>query len=222
VRAGFALLFIEIFSTLVAGNGISLWPQYADLPVVVRALVMGLFSGLFYELGRFVVLDRLMPKVRSFRQGVAFGMGWAGMEMFFLGFALIVAAFLMNFILINGDISQAFPNATADQLQQLADFKDQATQLVNGNPLVALTPLLERFCLMIFDVAMTLLILFGFTRGESRYTWLAVASRGLLIALLIGAGSINPLLAEPVFVLFAVGAFFVVRWIRRSYPEQLR
>lgn len=220
-RAGVSLLFIEIFSTMVAGNGIDLWPRFTGLPMIAQSVFMGLFSGLFYELGRFVVLDRLMPKIRSFRQGVAFGAGWAGMEMCLLGFALVISIFGMQMLLSTNDFSQAFPTASSDQIKQLSDFRDQATKLVSGNPLLALTPLMERFSLMLFDVAMTLLILFGLTRGESRYTWLAVASRALLIALLFGTGGIHPILTESIFVLFAIGAFFAIRLIQRSYPKHL-
>ncbi len=211
IKSGLALLIIEIVHMAAIGNASSLWPQIMDWPEYFQAVVFGLASGLFLELGRFLVLDKMMKNVRQYREGLYFGLGWSGVETILLGIIIMIAVFGMQMIGTGTDVADRMPGATKEQVQQLQDFQKQAADLMNGNPLVGLAPILERGCLLVIDIAMTILILAGFARGTTAYTWAAVGFRSLFTGSLLYVSSLNMLAGESLFIVFALAAYFIIR-----------
>jgi uncharacterized membrane protein YhfC len=217
-KAGLALLIIEVFQLAVIGNATSTWPSLLEMPLIAKAAIFGIFYGLFYELGRFVVLDKVMKNVRSFRQGFYFALGWSGVETMVLGIAIFVGSIGMMVIINNKDIATSFPNMPPDQIEMMTEYQKQSQELIQGNPLLGLAPVLERSCQFLFDVAVTLILVFSMTKLQPRMVWVAVGLRAFFGGSLIYLGSINLLAGEFVFIVFAVFAYFIIKKIRPMVP----
>lgn len=200
LRAGFVLLLIELFHLSVLDSGISHWPTFANLHFVWQALILGLFSGLVFELGRFFALDKLFKKVRKYKDGMYFSLGWNGVGTFFLGVILILGSIGLYALLASPDLATLFPDASADELEQLREYKQQANDVMQMNPLFGLTPIIERASILALDMLLTLIILLGFFRGTFSYVWISVLVRTLFITLVYIGHQIDPLLSVGIFI----------------------
>lgn len=227
-KAGFFLLLIELFYLTVVGNATSIWPVLLTIGTLQKALLLGLVSGLFFELGKFVILDRVMKDIRSYQQGIFFGFGWQGVETLFLGVLIFLSVFGMQILVNTTDLSAVMPNAGTQEIEQLKTYQQDAKQLLagnsftNGNAFVAMAPLLERGAGMLVDIALSLLMILGLIKGEFKYVWLAVGVRALFVFLLVYLSEFNPILPEAVFVVFGIAAWFGIKKIKAFYPNNLK
>lgn len=218
LKAGFALLVIEVIQLAAVGNATSIWPGIVlEWPPYLQAVVFGVLTGLFTELGRFLVLDKMMKKVRDLKEGIYFGLGWSGVSTALIGLIMILGAIGMIVFTTGGDLSARFPEASKADLEQLRTFQKQAEDLMQGNPVFALAPVLERAATGVIDAALTLLILLCYQKVDMKYVWAAVGVRAVFAGLLIYAASLNNLLAEAVFLLCGVLALLLLRQIKNSY-----
>lgn len=183
-RAGIAGF---VAAMLVFGVTLNLDGTFANigqLPMVFQALIFGLIVALFHELGKFLVLDRMMTGVRNRNSAVIFGLGWAGLGVMLTGIFLMVGTFGMQNLLNTKDLALQFPNLDADQMQFLVEGQKQIQDLVNGSPLKALLPLVENILLILVDIATAVLIVSGLQRKQTRQVWLAIAIKAAITALL--------------------------------------
>ncbi len=122
-----------------------------------------LTSGLFEEGARWLIISRLARNVRTWREGVMFGIGHGGIEaLLFVGGSVISALVL----------TLSAPGILA-QLEQLPPEQAAAvrTQLDAFNALRWWEPLLgawERVPAIVFHVGATLLVLLGLLRRDRR------------------------------------------------------
>ncbi len=219
-KAGLSMIMMEIFYLAAVGNATSLWPQVFESSDLIRILIVAASTGLIFELGRFFVLDRLFKSVRSIRGSVFFALGWSGVETMMLGFFLLVSIFGMYFVLNNGSFSSIMPNATTQEIAQLEDVKIQAMELIQGNPLLAVAPVIERGARALIDMAMTLLIVLTFIRGEQRYAWYAVGARATVTFILLYVNMLNPLAALCLFIAAGAGALLLCVKLKALFPKQ--
>jgi uncharacterized membrane protein YhfC len=215
-RAGLFLLVIEIFHMAVVGNGTSAFPQFFAMPTAVQALILGLLAGLFYELGRYVAMDRFFRNVRDRKEAIYFGLGFSGLETIMFGILLFIGTFAIYTLANTSDLAASFSTASPKDLEQLKAFQEQALQLVNGNPLLALAPVLERLSLGLIDIAMTLVMILCFQRGDTKYAWAAVAFRVLFVSSLYIVSNYNTAAGELVFAAFAAISFYIIQGTRKS------
>jgi len=219
-KAGLAMLVIEVIHLAAIGNATSAWPQIMEWPVYLRALVFGVTTGLFVELGRFLVLDKMMKGVRSLKEGIYFGLGWNGLETAMLGIAIVIGIFGAQTLVSTNDLATSFPEASKSDIEQLKTFQNQAAELMRTNAVVGLAPILERGSMMVIDISLTLLILLALARGMTSYIWAAVAFRALFSGVLVLAGDLNGIATEIVPLAFGIMAFLLAWKIRKSLrPE---
>lgn len=211
IKAGIAALFVEIIHAAVLGNGSAMWPQIFDLPVYVTALILGVVGGLFTELGRFLVLDKMMKKVRDFREGVSFGFGWGGVQTVLYGIVVMLGVAGMYVIAGVSDISAMMPDADKDELAAFTEIQKQAVELMSGNAILGLSPVIERASLISIDIALSLLIIMGLFLGRTSFIWRAVGLRVLVTASIIYLNSIDILLGLAALALFGTAAFLMTR-----------
>jgi len=216
-KAGLALLIIEVIHLAAIGNATSLWPQVLEWPLYLQAMVFGAVTGLFTELGRFLVLDRMMKCVRTFKEGIYFGLGWSGVSTALIGLIMVLGVIGMMAFTATEDLASRFPEASKTDIEQLQTFQKQAADLMQGNPIFGLAPLLERASVTIVDIALTLLILLVFQRGSTKYVWAAAGLRSVFAGLLIYTASLSNILAEVAFLVCGLAAFFLIRQIKNSY-----
>jgi uncharacterized membrane protein YhfC len=217
MTAGFAAVLVEIVHAAVLGNGASIWPQVFDLPVYLTALIFGVVSGLFTELGRFLILDRMMKKVRTCREGMMFGLGWGGLQTILYGLIVIVGVLGMSFLAGVTNLEAVFPDTDKNELTAVMELQKQSTELMTGNPLLGLGPLLERVSLVTVDIAMSLLIILGILRGTTSLAWAAVGFRTICTASVIYLNTLNPLLGEAGIVIFGIIAYLIIRRLSESF-----
>lgn len=219
-KAGFAGM---VSGTIVLGvilNIGSTFPGFTLLPGVAQALILGVMSGLLVELGRFLVLDRMMPSVRGREQALVFGLGWPSVTMLFLGALFIMGAFGMYNLLNTQDFASSFPDASPEQLELFDEAKKQIEILVNGSPLKALSPLLEYTGVLATDAAMTLLIVLGLRKKQTRYAWFAAGWRALLSASYFFNVDAQLLPVEILYVFWALAAAGLIVAILKKLPSK--
>jgi uncharacterized membrane protein YhfC len=221
-RAGFILLLIEIFYLAVIGNASSLWPDLWDGSDLVKALVVGISTGLFFELGRFLVLDKIFRNLRSFKEGVFFAMGWGGVETLLIGILLIISTFGMQFIVSSNNLAAIMPDAGTQEIKQVDELKQESIQMITGNPLLALTPVIERGSRLAMDLSLTMLVLLALVKGENKYVWMAVAIRALITFTSVLIGGLDVFAGDIVYLVLALFSLFAIKQVRIQLPKQLQ
>lgn len=217
-KSGLAGIVIGLVVLGVTINIDGAFPSFVQLPVIVQALILGVFSGLLVELGKFLVLDRMMPMVRTRESALVFGLGWAGVGILFMGFILALGTFGMQNLANTQDLRSTLPNADEDQIKFLEESQKQLQLLVNGSPLKALTPLLENISIVLMDMATVLLIVFGLKKKKTYYTWYAVGMRTVLSTSLffVVQGGIAPL--EFVYAGGILLGGFMLFFMQKKFP----
>lgn len=176
--------------------------------------VLALTAGLFEEGARYLVYRLLIRKARSWRQALMFGAGHGGVESILLG--LGVAVTLANMVVLRGMDPSRLPVPPEQQAQvaeQVAAFWATPWYL----------PLLggvERLFAIVLHIALAVLVLQVFLRGQWRYLALAMGYHAL--ANLIGAGinrAWGPVAAEGVLLLVALLSLWIVRRYRPGAGE---
>ncbi len=220
-KAGFAG---AVSGTIVLGvilNIGSTFPAFNQLPDVAQALILGLTSGLLVELGRFLVLDRMMPTVRGREASLVFGLGWPSVAMLFLGALFIMGAFGMYNLLNTQDFATSLPNASPEQLELFEEAKKQIEILVNGSPIKALSPLLEYAGVLATDAAITVLIVFGLLKKRTRYAWFAVGWRALLSSSYFFNIDAQILPVEILYIFWVLAAAGLIASIQKKLPSKV-
>ena len=221
-KSGLSLLFIEIFYLAVIGNASSIWPDLLSSSNLAKALVISVSTGLFFELGRFLVLDKLFKNLRSVKDCVFFAMGWSGVETLMIGFLLIISTFGMQFMIASNNLSALLPDAGTQEIRQLEDLKQESILLMSGNPLLALTPVIERVSRTALDFSLTMLCLLALVKGETKYVWMAVAMRALITFTAVLIGSLGALAGDLSYLTLALFSLFAINQVRILLPKQLR
>lgn len=219
LKAGLALLTIELFHFSVMDSAIATWPQFLDLHFVWQAVILGVAAGLFFELGRFFVLDKLFQKVRDVKSALYFALGWNGLETLLLGVLMVVGSYGLYLLVTTSDITLLFPDASVSELEQAKLYQEQALNLFSQFPLYGLTPILERVVLLLLDLFLTLVLLMRFQQGENRFLWFAVLGRMLFTTLIFASHQFDPLVSIAVFIALGGGLFIGVRKIQSSFAS---
>lgn len=214
-KAGFAGLVI---GTIVAGvmlNLDSVFPNFQNSSDLLYAVILGVVSGLFSELGKFLMLDRFMPKVRDYHSGVFFGLGWGGLGIMLMGIFFAIGVFGMNTLLTTPDITTVLPNAEPEQLELLKESQQQIQVLVQS-PWKGLSPLFENSMIILFDIAMTLIILLGLQKARTRYVWLAVLLRSAMATSVVYILQTKLIPVEIVFIVWALAAAGLIFTLQKN------
>ncbi len=208
-RSGFFGLIVGILVAGVALNLDGVFPAVKNVSQLLYAAIIGVTSGLFVELGKFVVLDRFMPKVRHFQSAVVFGLGWGGLAVMLMGIFFSIGIFGMNALLNVGDVSSLMSNPEPGQVRMFQESKKQLEALVQ-TPWKGLSPLFENSAIILFDIAMTLIILLGFQKSKTAYTWLAVLIRSTMATGVLFVAQQKTFPMEILYMLWAAVALGII------------
>jgi uncharacterized membrane protein YhfC len=212
LKAGLVFFIIQLFHLSVLDGAIGYFKDFSGYNVFLQAILFGVFTGLFFELGRFFVLDKLFKNVRDSKTAIYFATGWNGVTTFLIGLGLIVAAFGMYLLYMNEDISVLAPDAPAAQVQQLEEIRAEYFG-PDAKLYMAIMPLVERVSLLLTDVFLTLLIVFALMSNLLRYVWGAVFLRALMVALIFIMSSGNLLAADLIYAAFGILSFIGIKKI---------
>lgn len=218
-RIGFYFMVVELFFLAVMGNASSIWPGIGEDPLLT-ALIMGIVSGLFFELGRFVVLDKVFKSMRSFKEGLYFAFAWRGLEILLMGILILVGIASMN-VLTTTDVKTLLPSGSTQEIAQMQEMKQQATEMLNGSPLQALSPMVQHAGYVMLDISLTLIMLLALLKGENKYIWYAVALRGLIAFTTVLFTSVSELAGDVALLVLGAFSLFLVEWVRKNFPKQI-
>jgi ABC-2 type transport system permease protein len=184
-----------------------------DAPNLLRtAAVLGLSAGLSEGLMRIVTFWWLNRRglVERWSGAAMVGLGHGGIESMIFGAtaALSVAALIG----LRGTDLTALDLST----EQLAALQRQLAML-DGSPLLAILPLVERLLAMTLHVAASLLVWLAFRRRNALYAVAAILYHALLdaAAVYIGQFIANPWLPEGVVLLLALPGLLYIIWSYR-------
>ena len=208
---------VQIISQTVAPHLLGNVPLQV-LYMVVLAFTAGLFESVGRWVGyRFLFRDRLAYRLEN---GVAYGLGHGGFESAVLvGLNQAVSLVLALAVVVAGvgALSEVLP---AELVRQLSTVPQQISHTPWYMTLVAAY---ERAMTIPFHVAMSLVVLQCFVRGQRRWLWVAVGLHSLLDC---SAPAMLSLLGWPVVVveayltLWAAGAvWYIVRTTHTSRAE---
>ena len=148
---------------------IGLLPSGADeaSSIYLTALVLGLTAGLTEELAR-AIGYAIIRRARKYEDGLMMGLGHGGVEAMIIG--VLVAAGVSSLWLFqeNGlPPIELSPEQSAALTSQL--------EAVNGSPLLAMVPLIERTIALAIQTGLSIMVLTAFVRRNWLYVLAAIA-----------------------------------------------
>jgi uncharacterized membrane protein YhfC len=136
--------------------------------LLVWLFILALTAGLFEEVGRYFGYRIFMGKEeKTWPKGIMYGIGHGGLE------SIVLVGLLSALSLLNILVSQSLDITKLPAAQQTALHNQFAT--LAAQP--AWLPLLggyERLCAIAFHIAMSIVVLQAFRRGQIRWLWYAV------------------------------------------------
>ncbi len=182
--------------------------------LVVYALFLGLSAGVFEETARYLAYRFWAKDARTWAQGLMLGAGHGGIE------AIIVGGLgLINFVAMaamrNGMLLETVPPEMMPQVQAQIDA------LFNTPLPLTLLGFVERVFAIASHLAMSLLVLQVFVRGQKQWLFYSIAFHALLNATaVIAVVRTNPVITEGLIGLIALGAVGIIWCLRRSEPAE--
>lgn len=208
LKAGFISLAVSFFHFAVVENIVSIWPQISSLILPVKALFFGFLGALFFELGRFVILDKIMKTIRSCKEAIFFSFGWTGSETLFFGLIMFLGVFAIHMLVSQPDIAGLFPNLPVQELEQMKKLKFTAEELIKSPFWFAFSPLFQQASQIVVDVFLTLLVVWGLKQEKMIYIWGAIAFKSFFMASFIYLNNLTMLTKETIFLFQIFNAVF--------------
>lgn len=180
--------------------------------LLLTALFLGLSAGVFEEGGRYLTYRYWATEARSWRKGLMLGMGHGGIEAILLGVLAGINAVVMS-AMHRGKLLAQIPEGQLPLVQQ-------QLEMVAALPWYdILLGALERAFAICVHLALSLLVLQLFVRGQKRWLAAAVAWHTLLNAtavfMVVRWNAYVTELAIGVFALLSLGIVF---WLRSPEP----
>lgn len=182
--------------------------------LVILALFLGLSAGVFEETARYLVMRFWAKDVRTWGRGLMLGAGHGGIEAILLGGSLILNAIVLGTI-HGGGSSGAVP------VEQLPLVEAQIeTMLAAPFSLVMLGPL-ERVFALCAHLAMSLLVMQVFVRGQIRWLGISILWHTLLNAVAVFTVlTWNPYITEALIGVVALLSLGIIFWLRTPEPVE--
>lgn len=178
------------------------------------ALYGALAAGVFEEAGRYAAFRFLLRRRRERRDGLAYGLGHGGVEALLIGTVAAVQMLTMALMIKNGQfdaIASGMPAGMGEAIRQ---------QLQHVTPGMSLLSAGERLMALIFQLALSLLVLYAVRSGKLRFLALAVAWHALpdFFAALFQKQAFPFWGAELVLIAVTLLSLLFLRRSRRLFP----
>ena len=189
-------------------NGVLPTPP-ENYQLLFSAVFLGLSAGFFEELIRYAGLRWWAKDARSWAKGLLFGSGWGGME----AIIFYVLVLSLNYIIFAALRTQDLSNQLSPE--QLAPLQQGMNLFWSVSWYDSLLGAVERLFALPIQISLTILVLQVFTRGQSRWLWIAIAWHTLIDAVVVisisnwGIYATEGLVA--IFALLSIGIIFALR-----------
>jgi uncharacterized membrane protein YhfC len=180
---------------------------------IYSAVLWGLSAGLFEELVRYGGLRWWAKDARSWAKGLLFGSGWGGIEAMLIG-ALILLTYINLINLRTQDLTTLVPP------EQLAAVQAQVNAYWSVSWYDSMLGAVERILTIPIHIALTILVLQVFIRGQSRWLWIAIAWHTLVDAIaVISVRLWSAYAAEGIIAIFSLLSIGIIFALRSEEPE---
>lgn len=142
---------------------------------ILYSIILGLSAGIFEEVGRFWGFKVGLKKNRTYKDGLAFGVGHGGIEAILITGISSISNLIAVISLHNGSFNSINYGMTAEE-----------AIVVYGSlrGLEVLTGGFERLFAMCIHIGMTIMILYGINKSKKRYLLFAIIIHGIVDAML--------------------------------------
>ncbi|ADO68232.1 YhfC family intramembrane metalloprotease [Stigmatella aurantiaca] len=182
----------------------------SSLATHVWLVVLSLTAGLFEETARLIAFKYPLKGYRHWKDAVGFGVGHGGLECALLVGGLGIIGLINVVVLTQLDLSTL--KLPPEQLEQLRAGKEQVAALQWWEPLLGVY---ERIGALLLHVALSVLVLQRFLRGQRRWYWLAVGFHALTNELVsLAARGLGKVAAEGVMTVAALLSLWIILRLR--------
>jgi uncharacterized membrane protein YhfC len=204
--------FNIILNQLFRNDVLLLPPEQYQL--IFSAVIAGLSAALFEEIIRYAGLRWWAKDARRWSQGLLFGSGWGGIEAMLVG-VIILLNFLIFAALRTQDLSGLIPP------EQLSPIQEASTLYWSIPWYDSMLGALERILVIPIQIALTILVLQVFVRGQSRWLWFAVALHWLLDFVAVYAvNTWGPYVTEALVAIITVASIVIIYVLRQDEPPE--
>lgn len=214
------LLFVNILERLL--HSVVLNPEspmtliFSDSKVLY-VLYAILAAGLFEEFGRFVGYKFFLKDQHGLKDGLSYGIGHGGVELFTIGLLGAITSFMMFGLVNNGELASALGESlTQEQIQEME------TQFIETPAYMYILSGLERVAALSMQIFLSLVVLLGVRKNVLKYVWAAVGLHAIfnLSPALYQVGAIsNVVLAESIIFILGIAAFFGIKKVSAQYED---
>ena len=181
--------------------------------LIFNAVFLGLSAGLFEELVRYAGLRWWAKDARSWAKGLLFGSGWGGIE----AILFYVVVLSLNYIIFMALRTQDLSSQLSPE--QLAPLQQGMNIFWSVSWYDSLLGALERIFTLPIQIALTILVLQVFTRGQSRWLWIAIAWHTLIDAVVvISVSNWGIYVTEALVVIFGLVSIGIIFALRKPEP----
>ncbi|ABF86161.1 putative membrane protein [Myxococcus xanthus DK 1622] len=190
----------------------------------VWIVVLSLTAGLFEETARLWAFRKPLKDFRRWRDAVGFGVGHGGLESALLVGGL-TALGLVNVIALSKLDPSTLP-LKPEQVAQVVEAKATIAALDWWMPLLGAY---ERLGSMVVHIALSVVVLQRFIRGEVKWYWLAVGAHAFFNALTVVVGKLataawgpqaGAFAGEAMVTVAALVSLWVILYFRRVDAER--
>ncbi|MED1409253.1 MULTISPECIES: YhfC family intramembrane metalloprotease [Bacillus] len=176
----------------------------------IFAIYGGLTAGIFEELGRFVAFYYLLKKYREYKDGLAYGIGHGGIESILVGGFSALQTLIFATSINNGSFAQM-----VEKMPELSRLQDI---LIQQPAYLYLFGSLERIMALVLQIAFTMLVVYAVKQKKYIFLVYAILFHALVdfFAALYQTKIINIFVAEGATLLFAIGAFVLIRKMKEK------
>lgn len=160
----FTQILEKIPHTIVVLN----FPEYAKHPWLF-GLYGGLTAGIFEEFGRYFLFKKILKKYRDYKDGIAFGIGWGGIEAVLLTLMIVVPNIIFAFMINTGTFDAQMTGKVPPET--LSAMKDG---VLNHTASFYIWGAVERLFAIFIQIAFSLFILFAVKNQKVSYVFYAV------------------------------------------------
>jgi uncharacterized membrane protein YhfC len=204
--------FNLILNQLFRGGVLPLPPE--QYQIVFSAVIAGLSAALFEEIIRYAGLRWWAKDARRWSQGLLFGSGWGGIEALFVGI-IILLNFVIFAALRTQDLSALIPP------EQLAPIQETSTLYWSIPWYDSMLGALERVLVLPIQIALTIIVLQVFVRGQSRWLWFAIVWHWLLDFIAVyGVNTWGAYVVEALIAMITLASLGIIYALRQEEPHQ--
>jgi uncharacterized membrane protein YhfC len=142
---------------------------------IIYCIFLGITAGIFEEVGRFLGFRFLLKKNRTWRDGIAFGIGHGGIEAILFTGISSIRNLIFLVALNQGNFDSNKFGISEDQIRRMFESITNINVLFAG---------IERISAITIHVGLSLMVLYGINSRRKAYLFLAVLIHGIIDSLL--------------------------------------